>query len=109
MQILFFEDPAPIKAAESKYPFFAHYFPSWSEHTSGMHQYAMWVALSAVGFGVNLQHYNPIVDRRAKEKWGIHKEWRHVAQLVIGGRVEDRQPDPKEKLPIDQLVFVHGR
>lgn len=29
--------------------------PQWSEHSSGMHQYAVWTALEAEGLGCNLQ------------------------------------------------------
>ena len=39
VQILFFEDPVPVRELAAKFPAYADKFPQWSEHTSGMHQY----------------------------------------------------------------------
>ena len=47
VQILFYEDPEPIKALQSKFAIYADKFPQWSEHTSAMHQYAMWYVFAA--------------------------------------------------------------
>lgn len=38
-QILFYEDPVPLRELAAKFPAYAEKFPQWSEHTSGMHQY----------------------------------------------------------------------
>ncbi|KAF2748227.1 Nitroreductase [Sporormia fimetaria CBS 119925] len=104
--VLFFEDPEPVQALEKAFPIYAHHFPTWSEHTSAMHQFALWTALEAAGLGANLQHYNPIVDRKVQEHWNIPLEWKLRAQLVFGGRAGE--PGDKDFKPLEQRLFVHG-
>lgn len=76
-----------------------------------MHQYMMWTALEAEGFGCNLQHYNPLVDQKAAEIWDIPMEWSNKAQLVFGGV----EPGARENLstkseePIEKRLFIHGK
>lgn len=105
-KVLFFEDPEPVQSLEKAFPIYAHHFPIWSEHTSAMHQYALWVALEQAGFGASLQHYNPIVDRKVQEHWNIPLEWKLRAQLVFGGKAGEA--GPKEFKPVEQRLFVHG-
>jgi len=105
--ILFYEDPEPVEGLRKAFPIYAHHFGDWSEHTSAMHQYALWVALEAEGLGANLQHYNPLIDQKAAEKWNIPLEWKLRAQLVFGGRAGE----PGEKKFEDvqgKRLFVHG-
>ena len=76
-----------------------------------MHQYALWVALEAEGFGANLQHYNPIVDQRVQNEWNVPQEWALRAQLVFGGRVDGEAGKPGDKTFKDiegTRLFVHG-
>ncbi|EPS41602.1 hypothetical protein H072_4475 [Dactylellina haptotyla CBS 200.50] len=82
--IMFFEDPQPIKELQTAFPTYADKFPQWSEHTSAIHQFTLWTALEAEGFGANLQHYSPIIDDKVKEEWGVDKSYKLVAQLVFG-------------------------
>ncbi|TKA63297.1 hypothetical protein B0A55_10379 [Friedmanniomyces simplex] len=107
---LFYEDPAPIKALQSKLPAYADKFPQWSEHTSAMHQYMLWTALEAEGFGCNLQHYNPLPDQKAAAKWDIPLEWSLKAQLVFGGEEEGARAGLQERSeqPIAERLFFHG-
>jgi len=105
--ILFFEDPAPIKELQSKFALYAHHFPTWSEHTSAIHQYILWTGLEAEGFGANLQHYNPIIDQKAQEHWGIPLDWQLRAQLVFGGKAGPAGEKTFQKL--EERVFVHGK
>lgn len=72
-----------------------------------MHQYMLWVALEAEGFGCNLQHYNPLIDQAVKNKWNVPQEWRIRSQLVFGGRAGE--PGPKEQKPVEERMFVHGK
>jgi len=75
-----------------------------------MHQYALWTALEAEGFGANLQHYNPLPDQKAAAIWDIPLEWSLTAQLVFGGIEEgarDQLPTKSEE-PIEKRLFVHG-
>jgi len=110
-QALFYEDPNPIKELQSKFPNYADKFPQWSEHTSAMHQYALWTALEAEGFGANLQHYNPLPDQRAAAQWNIPLEWSLKAQLVFGGEAEGARQglQPRSEQPIEERLFIHGK
>ncbi|MFU2106468.1 hypothetical protein ACM6L3_06155 [Paenibacillus larvae] len=36
-------------------------------------QYAVWLALSTEGRGVSIQHYNPLIDDKVREKGEIPK------------------------------------
>jgi predicted oxidoreductase (fatty acid repression mutant protein) len=95
-----------VRDLQERFPIYAHHFPDWSEATSAMHQYAMWVALEAEGLGANLQHYNPIVDRKVQEHWNIPVDWKLRAQLVFGGRAGE--PGKKEFKPVEERLFIHG-
>lgn len=88
-------------------PSYAQHYNDWAEQTNAMHQYFLWTALEAEGFGANLQHYNPLVDQKTQEHYKIPLDWKLRAQLVFGGRAGDT-PAPKDKLPLDKKVFIHG-
>jgi predicted oxidoreductase (fatty acid repression mutant protein) len=72
-----------------------------------MHQFVLWAALEAEGFGANLQHYNPVVDRKVQEHWNVPLDWSLKAQLVFGGRAG--QLPEKTFQPLEERVFVHGK
>ena len=105
--VLFYEDQPTISEFKEKYPSYADSFGDWSEHTSGMHQFAVWTALEAEGFGANLQHYNPIADEKTAAAFGLPSTWKLRAQLVFGTPHGD-EPEPKEKKPISELLRVVG-
>ncbi|KAJ5469639.1 hypothetical protein N7539_009257 [Penicillium diatomitis] len=105
--ILFYEDPAPLKPLEVKWPMLIDKFPEWSDHSSGMHQFALWTLLEAEGLGCNLQHYNPMIDARVSQEWKIPLEWRLKAQLVFGKPTGP--PREKKFEPLEKRMFVHGR
>ncbi len=56
----------------------------WIHQSNGIHQYYLWVALEAHGFGVNLQHYNPLIDEEARKELGVSGSWKLRAQMVFG-------------------------
>ena len=60
--ILFFEDTDVVKGLQEQFPHYADHFPAWSEQSTGITSVNAWVALSDIGLGANLQHYNPIID-----------------------------------------------
>ncbi|CAA9959053.1 nitroreductase family protein [Pyrenophora teres f. maculata] len=105
--VLCYEDPEPVENLRKAFPLYAHHFGDWSEHTNAMHQYALWVALEAEGFGANLQHYNPIIDQKAAEHWKIPLEWKLRGQLVFGGRAGEPGEKDFQKVQGKRL-FVHG-
>lgn len=102
--ILFATDTATVENLQSQFALYADKFPGWARESVGMLQYAVWTALAAEGVGANIQHYNPVIDKAAREEFAIPAEWDLVSQMVIGGI--GSEPEPKEKMPIDQRVLV---
>lgn len=109
-QVLFYEDPQPIRNLQDKFPQYADKFPQWSEHTSAMHQYMLWTAFEAEGLGCNLQHYNPLPNQKASSEWKIPLEWDLKAQLVFGEPAEGARDSLPEKSfqPVEERLFIHG-
>jgi len=103
--ILFFEDQNDIKTLQENFPLYASAFPTFSEHSTGMLQFATWTALEAEGLGASLQHYTPIVDELVQTQWKAPTSWRLVAQLPFGNPIA--APGEKTFKPIDQRVQVH--
>ncbi|KAK3324809.1 putative fatty acid repression mutant protein [Cercophora scortea] len=104
--VLFYSDPAPLKALEAKWPMIQDKFAQWADQENGMLQYAVWTMLSAEGLGCSLQHYNPSVDSRVGAEWNIPAEWNLQAQLVFGKPVAPAREKTFE--PLEGRVFVHG-
>ncbi|MBR1420920.1 MAG: hypothetical protein IJ575_07705 [Selenomonadaceae bacterium] len=69
-----------------------------------MIQFAIWTELANFGLGVNLQHYNPLIDAEIKKYFDVPDSWKLVAQMVFGNPIES--PAPIEKLPIEQRVKI---
>ncbi len=82
--VLFFEDQEVVKTLQGKFPSYADNFPVWSEQSSGIAQYAVWLALAEKGIGANLQHYNPLVDEDVRLTWDVPSSWRLRAQMTFG-------------------------
>ncbi|QIO05784.1 nitroreductase family protein [Acinetobacter shaoyimingii] len=82
--VLFFEDAQVVKALQKQKPLQAADFEVWSEQTSGMAQFAVWTAISSVGLGAALQHYNPMIDVETKALLNLPDSWDLKAQLVFG-------------------------
>lgn len=97
--VLYFEDPAVVEDLRSRFATYADRFPVWSQHTSAMHQLAVWTMLEDAGMGASLQHYNPLIDEKVKAAWGLDPRWTLVAQMPFGGLVQ--VPDKKEHLPLE--------
>jgi len=62
-----------------------------------MHQYVLWTALEAEGAGANLQHYNPLVDAKVQQHWGVDPDWELKSQLVFGGKAQGWKEALREK------------
>lgn len=82
--VLFYEDQEPVKALQANFPLYAHNFPIWSEHSTGMAQLAVWTALADAGIGASLQHYHPLVDAEVAKTWNIPASWKLTAQMPFG-------------------------
>lgn len=82
--VLFFEDQDTVKELQEKFALYAEHFPAWSEHSTGIAQFAVWTALAESKIGASLQHYNPVIDRQVAEVFDIPENWKLRAQLVFG-------------------------
>lgn len=104
--VLFFEDAETVRDLQRRFPLYADNFPVWSEHTSAMHQLALWTLLEEAGFGASLQHYNPLVDTAVRERWGLPANWRLIAQMPFG--VPAAPPGPKSFEPTEDRMRIFG-
>jgi len=102
--VLFFEDKQVVDGLMASFPSYAHNFPIWSQHTSGMHQFVIWTALENEGFGASLQHYNPLIDEEVKTTWSLPDSWQLIAQMPFGKPTA--APGEKTYQPIDERVKV---
>ncbi|MEG2359983.1 nitroreductase family protein [Acinetobacter sp.] len=81
---LFYEDQDVVKALQEQFALYADHFPAWSEHSTGIAQFAAWTALAEKNIGASLQHYNPVIDAAAAQAFDIPAHWKLRAQLVFG-------------------------
>lgn len=102
--ILYFEDQDVIKGLQEMFPTYADNFPIWSQQTSGMHQLAIWTMLEELGFGVNLQHYNPLIDESVAKEWNIPTSWKLIAEMPFGKPLGG--PGEKEFKPLEDRIKV---
>lgn len=102
--VLFYEDQAVVEKLQSSFPLYKDNFPAWSQHTSAMHQLAVWTMLADAGLGASLQHYNPIIDDEVAQAWNIDPKWKLVAQMPFGGCGD--HPAAKEKLPLSATLKI---
>lgn len=65
--VLYFDDTTIVDNMASQFPLYAKNFPIWAQQANGMMQFAVWTALTDLGLGVNLQHYNPLIDDEVKK------------------------------------------
>jgi len=82
--VLFYEDQSVVKGLQEQFALYADRFPAWSEHSTGIAQFAVWTALAEAGIGASLQHYNPLPDAAAAREWNIPASWALRAQLPFG-------------------------
>ena len=102
--VLFFEETDVVKELQGKYPPYAENFPIWASQANGMLQFAIWTQLTSMGLGVNIQHYNPLIDEKVKAHFDVPQSWSLVAQMVFGAPLAP--PQPIEKMPISERVKV---
>lgn len=74
-----------------------------------MHEFVLWTALEAEGFGANLQHYNPIVNQKVTAQWKLPEDWELDAQLVFGVSATKEPSLPKEFKKVEgERFFTFG-
>lgn len=104
--ILFFEDRAIVEQLQAAYPLYADRFPTWAQHTSAMHQLAIWAMLEDAGLGVSLQHYNPLIDEAVNREWQLSSQWELIAQMPFG--TSTAQSGEKTFTSLEERVKVFG-
>ena len=104
--IMFFEDHSVVRDMQAAAPLYADKFPIWADQTNAMHQYIIWTALASIDVGANLQHYNPIIDKKVASEWNIDEHWELNAQMVFGA-IEQPAGDKAFK-PVDKRMKVFG-
>lgn len=102
--ILYFEEQDTVKALQEQFALYKDLFPKWSEHHSGMLQFAIWTALEDAGLGASLQHYNPLIDEKVKQKWSLPPSWKLIAQMPFGKITA--APEDKTFLPMEERFKV---
>lgn len=102
--VLYFEDLTVVEELQKSFPLYQDNFPVWSQHTNAMHQLVIWTALADEGFGVSLQHYNPIIDERVKNAWSLPESWKLIAQMPFG-KVASPAGEKQFK-PVDERLKV---
>lgn len=82
--VLFFEDTKVIDELQKQFALYADNFPIWSEHSTGIAQFAVWSTLAQERIGASLQHYNPLIDDQVKSTWQLPASWKLRAQMPFG-------------------------
>ena len=102
--VLYYEDTTVVRKLQEQFPTYADNFPIWSEHTSAMHQLAVWTMLEDAGFGASLQHYNPLIDKEVRERWDLPAAWRLIAQMPFGA--PGGEPQEKSFKPWEERIRI---
>lgn len=103
--ILFYEDTETVEGLQNSFPGYKDNFPIWSQHTSGMHQFAIWTLLAESGLGASLQHYNPLIDNAVAKEWNINSKWKLIAQMPFG--IPIQPPAEKTFKSLEERIFVY--
>lgn len=101
--ILFFEDQDVVKSLQEQFAAYADNFPVWSEHSTGIAQYAVWLALAEKGIGANLQHYNPLIDEDIRTEWNVPPSWKLRAHMNFGAILS---PASEKAFMSDEKRFI---
>lgn len=103
--ILFYEDQSIIKKLQNDFSLYADNFQNWSEQVTGSAQLNAWLALTEMGLGANLQHYNPVIDKSVATEWKVPDNWLLRGELLFGS-VEKLVTDAKEQISDDERFMV---
>ena len=102
--VLYFEDQDTVTALQQNFPLYQQNFPIWSLESSGMLQYGIWMLLEEAGFGVSLQHYNPLIDEKVQSMWDVPKQWKLLAEMPFGKPLAS--PGDKSFLPLEDRIKI---
>lgn len=102
--ILFYEERKVVEDLQQQFPLYADHFPTFSQHTSAMHQLAVWTMLEDAGWGASLQHYNPLIDECVCKEWNLPETWQLVAQMPFGNPLSE--PEAKTVIPASEKIRI---
>ena len=102
--VLFFEDTLVVEELKKNYPLYSVAIPVYSQHTSAMHQFALWLLLSDFKLGASLQHYGELVEEDVKRAFSLPETWHLVAQMPFGNPLDT--PSEKSFIPVEERVMV---
>lgn len=102
--ILVFEEQNTVRDLEERFPLYKDNFAVWSEHSTGMVQLGIWLALHENKMGASLQHYNPIIDNEIQKEFNIPKSWKLTAQMPFG--IPGATPGEKQFIDINERIKV---
>jgi predicted oxidoreductase (fatty acid repression mutant protein) len=102
--VLLFYDNKLIEKMKKDYELYKDNFTPWALQANGMLQISIWSVLEELGLGVNIQHYNPIIDDMVKEMFDVDKDYVLLGQMVYGNITGPA--DEKEKEDIKKRVKV---
>ncbi|MBK0081148.1 nitroreductase family protein [Kosakonia sp. S58] len=104
--VLFFEDQEVVSHLQRQYVAYAEHFPVWSEQSSGIAQYAVWLALADKQIGANLQHYHLLIDADVRATWNIPESWTLRAEMNFGAILA---PAEEKTFIDDEKRFIVAR
>lgn len=102
--VLYFEDTTVVRKLQDAFPSYKDNFPTWSQHTSAMHQFAIWTMLEDLGLGASLQHYNPLIDEEVRRTWNLPEEWMLIAEMPFG--TPTGEPGEKEFEDLSKRIKI---
>lgn len=102
--VLFFDEASVTKELTDKFPLYKENFLNWAREQNGMLQINVWNVLTAFGIGASLQHYNEVIEEKAKEMFNIPSTWKMVGQMPFGNPLE--VPQDKKFVDIDKRIKV---
>lgn len=102
--VLFYEDQNVVKGLQEQFPLYAANFPKWSQESTAIAQYAVWLLLAESDIGASLQHYNPLIDADVAKAYGIPESWTLHAQMpfgsIVAGAGEKSHMDEAERFKV---------
>lgn len=104
--VLFFIDKNKVDVLKGKFPKYKDNFDLWSQHANAMLQSNIWLLISSLNLGANLQHYGPKIDDMVKEDYKIDDNFELVAQMPFGKILKNE--DEKEKEDVNLRVKTIG-
>lgn len=102
--VLFFDDTSITKKLQEDMPAYATNFARWAREVQGSHQFAVWMGLTALGFGASLQHYNGMADDKVREQLGLPEDWDFIGHMPFGKVVEPAEK--KDKIPVSERLII---